>query len=54
MNTPTKSKTHKFVLPKTVDGCSCTITATFDRTSLASLLSTAHFPKGGVLIIREI
>lgn len=54
MNTSTKSPKRKFCLPKTTDGCSCTITASVSHCGVTNLISTAHFPKGGVLIIKEL
>lgn len=47
MNTSTKSPKRKFCLPKTTDGCSCTITASVSHCGVTNLISTAHFPKGG-------
>lgn len=49
-----KNSTPKISIPKTADGCSPTITSSFGAgISVANLLGVDHFPKGGVLIIRE-
>jgi len=44
----------KISIPRTADGCSVTITSSFaEGISLANMLDTGHYPKGGVLIIKR-
>ena len=44
----------KISIPRTTDGCSVTITSSFaEGISLANMLDTGHYPKGGVLIIKK-
>lgn len=44
---PSKSSTPKISIPKTADGCSSAITASFKNISVMGLISTDHFPRGG-------
>lgn len=46
-----KNSTPKIAIPKTADGCSVAATASFSMISIMNLIDTAHYPKGGVLII---
>lgn len=48
-----KNSTPKIAIPKTADGCSVAVTASFSMISIMNLIDTAHYPKGGVLIIKE-
>ena len=41
------------VIPTTSDGCCPTLTAVYDALGPANLLSVAHFPKAGALVIYE-
>ena len=47
-----KNSTQKIAIPKTADGCSVAVTASFSMISIMNLIDTAHYPKGGVLIIK--
>lgn len=49
-----KNSTPKIAIPKTADGCYVAVTASFSMISIMNLIDTAHYPKGGVLIIRRI
>lgn len=40
-------------LPVTKDGCSPTITASYDYFSVANMLNTKHYPKMGIGVIYE-
>lgn len=48
-----KNSTPKIAIPKTADGCSVAVTASFSMISIMNLIDTAHYPKGGVLIIKK-
>ena len=49
-----KNSTQKIAIPKTADGCSVAVTASFSMISIMNLIDTAHYPKGGVLIIKKL
>ena len=49
-----KNYTQKIAIPKTADGCSVAVTASIGKASVMNFIDTAHYPKGGVLIIKKI
>ncbi len=42
---------EKIPIPQTKDGCAPAITATYEYASFANMVTTAHFPRMGVLEI---
>ncbi len=54
INESIKNSTPKISIPKTADGCSVAVTASFSMTSVMNMLNTGHYPKGGVLIIKKL
>lgn len=48
-----KNSTPKIAIPKTADGCSVAVTASIGMASVMNFIDTAHYPKGGVLIIKK-
>ena len=49
-----KNSTPKISIPKTADGCSVAVTASIGKASVMNFIDTAHYPKGGVLIIKKL
>lgn len=49
-----KNSTPKIAIQKTADGCSVAVTASFSMISIMNLIDTAHYPKGGVLIVKKV
>lgn len=41
------------VVPQTADGCCPTLTAVYEALGPANLISVAHFPKAGGVVIYE-
>ena len=40
---------EQYTIPVTKDGCAPAITATYEYASFANMISTAHYPRMGVL-----